>query len=258
MRLEGKVALIAGAANGLQGELMGIGGATAWLFSREGAKVVLGDVNDELGERTASQIRDSGAEALFVHLDVTSAAEWSKSVQTAVARFGRLDILVNSAGNPEPNLFTLEETTEEFWDEVMDVHARGMFLGMKHAVPRMRDSGGGSIINISSILGMVGKANRISYVSAKGAIRLMTKTIALEYAKENIRVNSVHPGSVLTPRSLVRRTDPERRSGEESNIPLGRLAKAEEIANAILFLASGESSYVTGSELVVDGGLTAQ
>ena len=140
----------------------------------------------------------------------------------------------------------------------MDTHARGTFLGMKHAVPKMRDSGGGSIINISSVLGMVGQSDRISYVAAKGAIRLMTKAVALECARENIRVNSVHPGSVLTPRSLARHSESEWYTGETSRIPLGRLAKAEEIANAILYLASDESSYVTGSELVVDGGLTAQ
>lgn len=258
MRLKGKVAFITGAANGLQGELMGIGGATAWLFAREGAKVVLGDVNDELGQRTASQIRDSGDEAQFVHLDVASASEWSDAVKAAVDRFGRLDILVNCAGNREPNSYTVDETTEELWDEVMDTHARGTFLGMKHAVPKMRDSGGGSIINISSVLGMVGQSDRISYVAAKGAIRLMTKAVALECARENIRVNSVHPGTVLTPRSLARHSESEWYTGETSRIPLGRLAKAEEIANAILYLASDESSYVTGSELVVDGGLTAQ
>jgi 3alpha(or 20beta)-hydroxysteroid dehydrogenase len=258
MRLQGKVALITGAANGLKGELMGIGGATAWLFAREGARVVLGDVNDELGQRTASQIGDSGGQAQFVHLDVASARDWSDAVETAVDRFGRLDVLVNCAGNREPGSFTLEETTEELWDEVMDVHARGTFLGMKHAVPKMRDSGGGSIINISSVLGMVGQGDRTSYVAAKGAIRLMSKAVALGYAKENIRVNSVHPGTVLTPRNLARHSEPEWFARETSRIPLGRLAKAEELANAILYLASDESSYVTGSELVVDGGLTAQ
>ena len=184
MRLDGKVALITGASNGLQGELMGIGGATARLFSREGARVVLGDVSDELGQRTASQIQDSGGEALFVHLDVTSAREWSNAVETAVGRYGRLDVLANCAGNREPNRFSLEETTEEFWDQVMDVHARGTFLGMKHAVPRMRDSGGGSIVNISSVLGMVGQAGRTAYVAAKGAVRLMSKAVAIQYARD--------------------------------------------------------------------------
>jgi len=267
MRIKGKVALITGAANGLQGEIMGIGGATAWLFAREGAKVVLGDVNDELGRRTASQIRNSGYEAQFIHLDVSSASEWSEGMKTTVDRFGRLDVLVNCAGNREPNSYTVDETPEELWDEVMDTHARGTFLGMKHAVPRMRDSAGGSIINISSVLGMVGRSNRTSYVAAKGAIRLMTKAVALESAKDNIRVNSVHPGEVLTSRSPARHTGTEWCTGQtlcqskdcvKLRIPLGRLAKAEEIANTILYLASDESSYVTGSELVVDGGLIAQ
>ena len=161
----------------------------------------------------------------------------------------------------------VDETPEELWDEVMDTHARGTFLGMKHAVPKMRDSAGGSIINISSVLGMVGRSNRTAYVAAKGAIRLMTKAVALESAKDNIRVNSVHPGEVLTSRSPARHTGTEWCTGQtlcqskdcvKLRIPLGRLAKAEEIANAILYLASDESSYVTGSELVVDGGLIAQ
>ena len=197
MRLEGKVALISGAAHGVQGELMGFGGASAWLFVREGAKVVLGDINEEDGARTATQIRESGGEALFVRLDVTREEEWIHAIRTTVNEFGRLDILVNSAGTGART--TVEETTEEIWDGQMAVHAKGVFLGTKHAIPEMRKIGGGSIVNISSIMGIVGAAQVPAYSAAKGAIRLFTKSAAIQYATENIKVNSVHPGFVVTP-----------------------------------------------------------
>ena len=197
MRLEGKVALISGAAHGVQGELMGFGGASAWLFVREEAKVVLGDINEEDGARTAAQIRESGGEALFVRLDVTREEEWINAIRTTVNEFGRLDILVNSAGIGART--TVEETTEEIWDGQMAVHAKGVFLGTKHAIPEMRKVGAGSIVNISSIMGIVGAAQVPAYSAAKGAIRLFTKSAAIQYATENIKVNSVHPGFVVTP-----------------------------------------------------------
>jgi cyclopentanol dehydrogenase len=240
----------------MQGELMGFGGAAAWLFVREGARVVLGDIKDELGEKTAAQLRDSGAEALYVHLDVTSEADWQRAIQTTVGRFGRLDILVNNAGTGAR--FTVEETTAEVWDGQMAVHAKGVFLGTKYAIPQMRQVGGGSIINISSIYGLVGSPTSTAYHAAKGAIRLFTKAAAIQYAKEHIRVNSVHPGYALTPLTAESYADPERQQWVMERIPLGRLGNAQDIANGILYLASDEAAYVTGAELVIDGGTTAQ
>ena len=255
MRLEGKVALITGAATGIQGEVMGFGGATAWLFSREGAKVVLTDVNDELGQKSASQIRESGGEALFVHLDVTEEHEWLDAIQTAVSHFGRLDILVNNAGTGVAK--GIEDTTVEEWDAYMAVHARAAFLGTKHAIPEMRKVGGGSIVNMSSIHGIVGAWTASAYTAAKAAIRNFTKTAALGHAKDNIRVNSIHPGNSLTPRLLAMYPD-GKHPRTEKTVPMGRLARAEEIAYGILYLASDESSFMTGAELVVDGGFLAQ
>jgi cyclopentanol dehydrogenase len=226
MRLAGKVALITGAAAGVQGELMGFGGAAAWLFARERAKVVLGDIKDEMGERTAAQIQEQGGEALYLHLDVTREEDWTRALQTTVSRYGRLDVLVNNAGTGAR--FPVEETTEAVWDAQMDVHAKGVFLGTKHAIPEMRKAGGGSIVNISSIYGLVGSPTSTAYHAAKGAIRLFTKSAAIQYAKDNIRVNSVHPGYCLTP------------------------------LTSDGYLASDESSFVTGAELVIDGGTTAQ
>ena len=259
MRLEGKVALITGAATGIKDEVMGFGGATAWLFAREGAKVVLTDVNDELGQKSASQIRESGGDALFVHLDVTEEQEWIDAIQITVSHFGRLDILVSNAGSGVVK--GIEDTTVEEWDTDIAVHARGAFLGTKHAVPEMRKVGGGSIVNMSSIHGIVGgSGNAPAYTAAKAAIRNFTKTAAIAYAKENIRANSIHPGNSLTPRVLARYPDgklPAAVTGRQE-APMGRLGRAEEIANGILFLASDESSFMTGAELVVDGGWLAQ
>ena len=256
MRLEGKVALITGAAAAVQGELMGLGGASAWLFVREGAKVVLCDINDELGQKGVSQIRESGGEAMFVHLDVTKEQEWIDAIQTTVSTYGRLDIVVNNAGTG--GTFALEETTEEIWDEQMNVHAKGAFFGTKHALPKMRKVGGGSIINTSSIMGMVGAPRSSAYSAAKGAIRAFTKSAAVQYAKEGIRVNSVHPGFTMTPMTEKRFTVPEIVNERLATVPMGRLGTAEEIAYGILFLASDEASFVTGAELVIDGGFLAQ
>jgi NAD(P)-dependent dehydrogenase (short-subunit alcohol dehydrogenase family) len=255
-RLEGKVALITGAAHGLQGELMGFGGASAWLFVREGAKVALADINEEMGEKSASQIRESGGEAIFVRLDVTSEDEWINAIKTTVDAFGRLDILVNNAGTGAP--YKVEDTTVEIWDGQMNVHAKGTFLGTKHAIPEMRRVGGGSIINISSINGLIGSPTSTAYHAAKAAIRLFTKSAAIQYARDNIRVNSVHPGYAMTPLTKRMLTMPEEMAWRVAKVPMGRVATAEEIANGILYLASDESSFVTGSELVIDGGVTAQ
>ena len=256
MRLEGKVALISGAATGVEGELMGFGGASARLFVREGAKVVLSDVNEESGQKTAAQIRAAGGDALFLRLDVTSEQDWKNAIETTVSSFGRLDILVNNAGYGV--LATVEETTEEMWDGQMNVHAKGVFLGTKHAIPEMRKVGGGSIINISSIQGLVGSPITTAYNAAKGAIRIFTKAAAIQYAPDSIRVNSVHPGFAMTPATQEPFSDPELLNPFLASVPMGRLASAMEVANGILYLASDESSFVTGSELVIDGGVTAQ
>ena len=257
MRLAGKVALITGAAAGVEGELMGFGGAAARLFAREGARVVLTDIKEEMGRKTAEQIQAQGGEALFLRHDVTSEEEWQEVVHTAVAHFGTLNVLVNNAGTGAR--FTVEETTTEVWDGQMAVHAKGVFLGTKYAIPLMRQAGGGSIINVSSIYGLVGSPTSAAYHAAKGAIRIFTKAAAIQYAQDNIRINSVHPGYCLTPlTSDGYDTDAERRAWSLARIPLGRLGNADDIAYGMLYLASDESAYVTGAELVIDGGTTAQ
>jgi len=250
MRLAGKVALISGGARGM-------GAAEGRLFAREGARVVLGDVLDAEGKQVADAITAAGGQALYVHLDVTREADWERAVATAVSRFGKLDVLINNAGVGGGS--RLEDTTEEAWDRGMDVNAKGVFLGTKAAIPAMRTAGGGSIVNISSQLGLVGMNNSSpQYVASKGAVRLLTKVTALQYAREGIRVNSVHPGPVKTPMTEQRRADPATYQLMVSRIPLGRYGEPEEVAYAVLYLASDESAWVTGSELVIDGGWTAQ
>jgi NAD(P)-dependent dehydrogenase (short-subunit alcohol dehydrogenase family) len=256
MRLEGKVAFISGAATGVRGELMGFGGASAWLFVREGAKVVLGDINEEDGARTAAQIHEWGGEALFVRLDVTSEQDWIDAIRTTVNKYGKLDIMVNNAGTGARK--TVEETTEDIWDGQMAVHAKGVFLGTKHAIPEMRKIGGGSIVNVSSIMGLVGSPTSPAYSAAKGAIRIFTKAAAIKYAGENIRINSVHPGYATTPLTQRSFSEPETAARLLATVPAGRYGTADDIAYGILFLASDESSYMTGSELVIDGGMTAR
>ena len=255
MRLEGKVALISGAATGIEGDLMGFGGASARLFAKEGDKVVLADIDVVRGEKTAAQIREDGWEALFVPLDVTKEQDWIGAIGATVSNFGKLDVLVNNAGTSAR--YTVEETTSDVWDAQMDVHAKGTFLGTKHAIPEMRKVGGGSIINISSIYGIIGSPMSTAYHAAKGAIRLFTKSAAIQYASEKIRVNSVHPGYALTPLTDRYFAGREREWLLE-RIPVGRFGRADDIAYGILYLASDESSFVTGSELVIDGGTTAQ
>ncbi len=261
MRLANKVALITGSANGALDDVKGIGGATAWMFAKEGAKVVLADINDEMGQKTALQLRNMGYDSIYVHLNVSNEQNWIKAINKAVLTYGKLDILVNSAGTIAP--FSVEDTTSEVWDEQMNVHAKGTFLGTKHAIPAMRKSGGGSIINMSSINGLVAATTSTAYCAAKGAVRVFSKASAVQYAKENIRVNSVHPGYTKTPLNSSASKIPAGISPEEikrriMTVPLGRMATSDEIAYGILFLASNESSFITGSELVIDGGVTAQ
>jgi NAD(P)-dependent dehydrogenase (short-subunit alcohol dehydrogenase family) len=250
MRLAGKVALISGGARGM-------GAVEAKLFAREGAKLVLGDVLHDEGCAMEQEIRRAGGEAFFVQLDVTREAQWVTAVDCALQRFGRLDVLVNNAGIGGPG--RVEDVTLDEWSRVMDVNSTGVFLGTKACIPAMRRSGGGSIVNISSQLGLVGVDNSSpQYQASKGAVRLLTKATAIQYAKEKIRANSVHPGPIVTPMTEARRKDPETYALTVSRIPLGRYGEPEEVAYGVLYLASDESRFVTGAELVIDGGWTAQ
>ena len=249
MRVAGKVALISGGAGG-------IGSATAKLLAKEGAAVVIGDLLEDEGRAAEAMIAESGGKALFVHLDVTSEESWRNAVQAAVSSFGKLDILVNNAG--VSHRAGVEETTSEAWDKVMDVNVKGVFLGTQAAIPEMRKAGGGSIINISSIYGLVGSGGSAAYHASKGAVRIFNKSTAIQYASENIRANSVHPGFIDTPMTRAHHDNPNIHEERVAKTPIGRMGQPEDIAAGILYLASDESSFVTGAELVIDGGMTAQ
>jgi NAD(P)-dependent dehydrogenase (short-subunit alcohol dehydrogenase family) len=250
MRLVGTVALISGGARGM-------GAVEAHLFAKEGAKVTIGDILEDEGRKLEAEISAAGGEVIFVRLDVTNEVAWQHAVEATVGRFGKLDILVNNAGISGRG--RIEDTTVKEWDQVMEVNAKGVFLGTKVAIPAMRASGGGSIINISSQLGLVGTDHSSpQYQASKGAVRLLTKATAIQYAKEGIRANSVHPGPVVTPMTEAARADPERDKIMLSRIPMGRYGQPEDVAFGVLYLASDESAWVTGSELVIDGGWTAQ
>ena len=249
-RLDGNVALISGGARGQ-------GAAEARLFAREGAKVVFGDVLDDEGKKVEAEIAESGGDALYIHLDVTREADWRAAVDTAVSRYGKLDLLVNNAGIVLRK--EIEDTTEEEWDRVMAVNSKGVFLGTKHAIPAMRQAGGGSIVNISSTAGLVGSGLGLAaYSATKGSVRLFTKSTAIQHARDNIRCNSVHPGPIDTPMLREAWDDPSRREERIGRVPLGRIGTTEDIAYGVLFLSSDEASFMTGSELVIDGGSTAQ
>jgi len=249
MGLEGKVALISGGARGQ-------GAVEAKLFACEGASVVIGDILDDQGRQVEAEIAESGGNATYVHLDVTSESQWNDAVNTAIERYGKLDILVNNAGI----LIRagVEDTTEEDWDRIMDINAKGVFLGTKAAIPAMREAGGGSIINISSVAGLQGSPASAAYSSTKGAVRILTKSTAVQYAKEGIRCNSVHPGLIYTDMTKDTLDTPEGERDWLARVPMGRIGVSEDVAKGVLFLASDESSYMTGSELVIDGGITAQ
>jgi len=249
MRLENKVALITGGARGM-------GAVEARLFAQEGAWVVIGDLLEQEGRRVEAEINEGGGHCLFIRLDVTSEANWQRAVQATVSRFGRLDILVNNAGIYRTE--RVEETSAALWDQVMEINAKGVFLGTKHAIPEMRRAGGGSIINISSVAGLVGNHLSAAYTASKGAVRLFTKAAAIQYAKDGIRVNSIHPGTIETPMTEQLLANPDYRQDRVARTPLGRLGRPEDVAYGALYLASDESSFVTGSELVIDGGRTAQ
>ena len=249
MRLQGKVAIITGGARGQ-------GAAEARMFAREGAKVVFGDVLDDEGRQVEAEIGTAGGEAVYVRLDVTDEDSWREAVGTAVSRFGKVDILVNNAGIASWNAG--DDASVEEWDRLMEINAKGVFLGTRAVIPAMRDAGGGSIINISSISGMVGQTNiHPGYNASKGAVRILTKSTAVQHASEGIRCNSIHPGPVKTPMTERSWSNPEWLQATERRTPLGRYAEPDEIAYGVLFLASDESSFMTGSEVVIDGGMTA-
>jgi cyclopentanol dehydrogenase len=250
-KLDGKVALISGGARGQ-------GAAEAETFAREGARVVFGDVRDDEGRKVEATIKGNGLEAVYLHLDVTSEADWQRAVETAVSRYGRLDILINNAAIVIPRV-PIEARTVEEWDRVMAVNAKGVFLGTKHAIPAMRRAGGGSIVNISSVAG-IGQSlhQEPAYAASKGAVRIFTKVTASQHARDNIRCNSVHPGPVDTEMFHAAFRDREAMQKRLDRVPLRRMGTVAEIVSAVLYLASDESSYMTGSEVVIDGGALAQ
>ena len=246
MRLGGKVALITGGASGM-------GQSEAVIFAREGAKVVVADVLEAEGQKVADGLGGAGR---FVRLDVTSEAAWQQAVATAVSTFGKLDVLVNNAGIS--GTFDPDTMSTSAWDRLMDVNAKGTFLGMKLAIPQMEKAGGGAIVNISSVSGFVGQNGiHMAYNASKGAVRLMTKSAAVQYARSGIRVNSVHPGVLPAMRSSKATADPAFRQKMLAGVPMRREGRVEEVAHAVLFLASDEASYITDTELVVDGGWLA-
>jgi NAD(P)-dependent dehydrogenase (short-subunit alcohol dehydrogenase family) len=237
MRLQGKVAIITGAAHGM-------GESEATLFAREGASVIVADVDPD-GQKVAAGIAAAGGKARFVKLDVASEADWEAAIQATVAAYGRLDVLVNNAGISGTHDPDTHSTAA--WDRLMSINAKGVFLGMKHAVPVMRQGGGGSIVNISSISGFVGQDK----------IHMGSKAAAVQYGRDGIRVNSVHPGFLPPMRTSKASADPAWRKPLLEAVPLRREGRVEEVAHAVLFLASDEASYISGTELVVDGGFLA-
>ncbi len=254
-RLEGKVAMITGGASG-------IGAESARLFAEHGAGVAVADINDNLGPLVVRQIEEAGGAACYVHLDTVDEDQWREAVKSVLNRFGRLDIMLNAAGvsgrMPDGSAAPrIGEADLANWNRVMDVNSTGVFLGTKHAIEAMRASGGGSIINISSIYGIVGSVHNAAYHASKGAVRTLSKSAAAQYATEGIRVNSVHPGFVDTPMTETVHSSPELARPRLDQTPMGRFGQPADIANGCLFLASDESGWMTGAELVIDGGMTA-
>jgi NAD(P)-dependent dehydrogenase (short-subunit alcohol dehydrogenase family) len=244
-----KTVVVTGAAQGL-------GAAISIRLAEEGATVFVCDLNEEQGQSIVAGIRGSGGTAYFQKLDVTVEASWVSAIDTVVATCGRLDVLVNNAGINirEP----IEEMTEAHLDLMLAVNVKGPFMGIKHCIPVLRKAGGGSIINMSSVCGLIGhKYTTEAYTITKGALTLMTKTVGVRYAKDNIRCNSVHPSTVDTPLVQVLFKDPARREERLGEVPLGRLATDQDVANAVLYLASSEAAFLNGVSLPVDGGLTA-
>lgn len=247
MRLKGKVAIITGAGSGM-------GAASAQLFAREGAKVVATDINAETVQAVVAKITEAGGEAIAIKHDVTSKNDWKRVMSTTIETYRKLDILVNNAGISLAKGFM--EQTEEDWVRTYAINVNSVMYGMQHAIPYMEQSNGGSIVNISSIAALTGMAGAGAYTASKGAVRSITKAAAVDYGKNNIRVNSIHPGYIVTPMSAP--SIAQYKDYFLSQIALPNLGQAEEVANAILFLASDEASHITGVELPVDGGVTAK
>lgn len=248
MRLEGKVAIITGAAGGM-------GAEEARLFAREGAKVVIADVLDDQGKQVEAEIAEAGGDATYVHTNVTSEQSWERLISETVSKYGKLDILVNNAGVSSGS--EVDKLDFGGWKRIMDVNATGVFLGTKYAIEQMRETGGGSIVNISSIMGFVGgEGGHPAYHASKGAVRIFTKAMAVQYGPDGIRVNSVHPG--FMPPMRTARPDREGREELIRQTPLRRTGETIEVANGVLFLASDDASFITGTELVIDGGFIAR
>ena len=251
MRLDGKVALITGGASGM-------GMVAAKLFAREGARVVLTDVNDGAGEATAADIVDSGGDALFVHADVSKEGDARAMVGAAVHRFGGLNILYNNAGIMLGEDGSVDTTDESVWDRTLAINVKGVAFGCKYGVPAMIESGGGSIINVASFVAWLGAAtSQTAYTASKGAVLAMTREIAVEYARKGVRCNALCPGPIETPLLMQLLSDDEKKQRRFVHIPMGRLGQAEELAKAALFLASDDASFMTGASMIVDGGITA-
>ena len=247
-RLQGKVAIISGGARGQ-------GADEAKLFVEEGASVVFGDILDEEGRKLESEINESGGTAQYIHLDVTKEHDWENAVTKAVSTYGKLDILVNNAGILI--MKGLEETESSDWDDIQEVNSKGVFLGTKAVISAMRNAGGGSIINISSVAGLIG-SRFTAYGASKGAVRLLSKSTAVQYGPEGIRCNSVHPGIIETNMTERLIGTSEARQAQLDRTPLNIIATSRDVSFGVLYLASDESRYVTGSELVIDGGITAR
>lgn len=252
-RVDGKVVIVTGAASD-----PGLGRTAAMALAREGGRLVVTDIDAAGAEDCARQIRDAGGEAVALAHDVTSEADWRRVVDAVLDRFGRLDVLVNNAGIAI--LKPLESLTLEDWRRQIDVNLTSVFLGCRQAMAALRASGGGSIVNLSSVAGLVGIPSTAAYGAAKGGVRMMSKTVALEGARDGIRCNSVHPGMIWTnmQAQATGAASPDQVPPDVLGIPLGRIGTPEDIANCIVYLASDESSYVTGAEFTVDAGMTAQ